>query len=113
MVKADLERQKRLLLARRAALLEQLAAVDKALATLTTGTSEAITEAAGLVVPTRVAPARILSDDHRQASIEGRRKARHSREAAAGRAREALDPSPRAASTATRHPRLVKREKRR
>lgn len=108
--------------AQRKALLDQLDAVDRALAALTgagvTGvttreleTQEAAEEATSPVVPTRVKPPRMLSDEHRQALIEGRRKARHSTDVAAGRARDIPDPSPglAPASAARQLPRLVKR----
>ena len=104
---AELDRTIEMLRARREELLNQLHVVDQALA--------AAEAATGPVVPTRVKPARVLSDEHRQALIEGGRKARHSREASAGRAREMLDPSPglAPASQTTGLPRLVKREKKR
>jgi hypothetical protein len=117
----DLDTSAKRLRAKREELLAQLDAVDQALAALTsegtTGTSTGelkpvlADEAPGAVVPTRVRPQRVLSDEHRQALTEGRRKARHSQDAAAGRAREMADPSPGLASTATALPRLVKREK--
>jgi len=120
----DLDRTARMLHAKREELLDQLDAIDRALATLTGAgvtvanarerhTEAAAEEATSPVVPTRVKPPRVLSDEHRQALIEGGRKARHSRDAAAGRAREMLDPSPglALASKATGLPRLVKREK--
>lgn len=112
-----------MLRAQRVALLEQLDAIDKALAALTSpGIAvanareldlEAAEEATRPVAPTQVKARRVLSDEHRQASIEGRRKARHARDAAAGRVREP-GPAPglARASTAARLPRLVKREKR-
>jgi hypothetical protein len=95
-----------MLRAKREDLLHQLDAVDKALAALTR--AEITVASTPLVAPTRVAPRRVQTDEHRQASIEGRRKAHHSREAAAGRVREALEVSPKPAA-ATRLPRLVKR----
>ena len=67
------------------------------------------------VIPTRLEPRRRQSDDHRHAAKEGRRKARHSREAAAGRAREMLDPWTGLAPASTpdaRRPRLVKKAQR-
>jgi hypothetical protein len=122
--RVDLDTSAKTLQAKREELLDQLDAIDKALAILTskgatvadTGerqTAAAADKATSPVVPTRVKPQRVLSDEHRHASIEGRRKARHARDAAAGRAREMLDPSPRIppASKATGLPRLVKREK--
>jgi len=51
-----------------------------------------------------------LSDEHRHALKEGRRKAHHSKEVAAGRAREASDPRPGlalASSADDQRPRLV------
>jgi hypothetical protein len=108
--------------AKREALLDQLDAVDGALAALTAAgiidanaqelqTATPAEEATNSVVPTRVKPRRVLSDEHRHALAEGRRKARHAKDAAAGRAREAPDPAPglAPASTATDLPRLVKR----
>ena len=120
----DLDSSAKMLHAKREELLDQLDVIDKALAALAragiTGantrelqTEAAAEEATSPVVPTRVKPQRVLSDEHRQALIEGGRKARHSRDAAAGRAREMPDPSPglARASEATGLPRLVKREK--
>jgi hypothetical protein len=120
----DLDRTVRRLHAEREELLDQLDTVDRALAALAgagitlantqeLNTKEEAEEATSPVVPTRVKPPRVLSDEHRQALIEGLRKARHSKDAAAGRAREMLDPSPglALASTATQLPRLVKRQK--
>jgi hypothetical protein len=109
--------------AKREALLDQLDAVDKALAALTAAgiivanaqelhTAKLAEEATSPVVPTRVKPRRVLSDEHRHALTEGRRKARHAKDAAAGRARETPDPAPGLAptSTVTDLPRLVKRQ---
>jgi hypothetical protein len=111
-----------LLRAKRKELSDQLDAVDKALAALAgpgmTSTTpregkpqETAGETASEVLPTRLKPPRALSDEHRHALKEGRRKARHSKEAAAGRAREPLDPrlglAP-ASSADSRRPRLVK-----
>ena len=115
----------RLLRAHRKELSDQLDAVDKALAALgeprgvpMTGsegnpqgaTGETVTE----VLPTRLKPPKKLSDDHRHALKEGRRKARHSKDVAAGRAREVSDPRPGlalASSADDRRPRLVKQTK--
>ena len=109
--------------AKREALLDQLDAVDRALAARTAAgiidanaqelqTAKPAEEATSSVVPTRVKPRRVLSDEHRHALAEGRRRARHAKDAAAGRARETLDPAPglAPASTATDLPRLVKRQ---
>ena len=116
----------KLLRAQRKELSDQLDAVDKALAALgeprgvpRTGSEgnpegaagETVTE----VLPTRLKPPRKLSDEHRHALKEGRRKARNSKEVAAGRAREMSDPRPGLASASRaddRHPRLVKQGKR-
>jgi hypothetical protein len=112
-----------LLRAKRRELLDQLDAVDKALAALSglsvtlTPTPEGTPQEAAPetatsgVLPTRLKPARVLSDEHKYAMNEGRRKARHSKEVAAGRARELPEPSPApapAANAAGRRPRLVK-----
>ena len=116
----------RLLRAQRKELSDQLDAVDKALAALgdprgvpRTGSEEnpqgsaraTVTE----VLPTRLRTPRKLSDEHRHALKEGRRRARHSKEVAAGRAREMPDPRPGLAlesSADDRRPRLVKQRKR-
>ena len=112
-----------LLRAKRQELLAQLDAVDKALAALSrlgvavTATSEgnpqqATEEAAIGVLPIRLKPPRALSDEHKHALNEGRRKARHSKDAAAGFAREIPDPSHGLAPVSGpdgRRPRLVKR----
>ena len=116
----------RLLRAQRQELSDQLDAVDKALAALgeprgVSGTGsegnpegsagETVTE----VLATRLTPPRKLSDEHRHALKEGRRKAQHSKEVAAGRAREVSDPRPGlalASSADDQRPRLVKQRKR-
>jgi hypothetical protein len=95
-----------LLRAKREELLDQLKAVDKALA--------ALGGSGGAVPPTRVKAPRTLSDEHKHALNEGRRKARHAKDAAAGFARELPDLLPGltpASSAAGREPRLVKRRK--
>lgn len=116
----------RLLRTQQKELSDQLAAVDKALAALGeprgvpgTGSEGSPQEAAGEtvteVLPTRLKPRRKLSDEHRHALKEGRRKARNSREVAAGRARDVSDPRPGLASASSaddRRPRLVKQRKR-
>jgi hypothetical protein len=115
----------RLLRAKRTELIEQLDAVDKALSVLNgvTGSATVVPEAnpqetsartPDTVLPTRLNPRRTLSDDHKHALKEGRRKARHSKYAAAGLAREVIDPSPELASgsrASGQPPRLVKRMK--
>ena len=116
----------RLLRAQRKELSDQLDAVDKALAALCepggvprTGSEANPEGAAGEtvteVLPTRLKPPRKLSDEHRHALKEGRRKASHSREVAAGRAREMSDPRPGLALASNadgRRPRLVKQTNR-
>jgi hypothetical protein len=114
-----------LLRAKRKELIDQLDAVDKALSVLS-GVAGPDTVAPGAdpqetsertpntVLPTRLNPRRTLSDDHKHALKEGRRKARHSKYAASGLAREAIDPSPGLASGSRaggQPPRLVKRTK--
>jgi hypothetical protein len=91
--------------AKREALLDQLRAVDDAIAALASEAPE--------VIPTRIKSRRMLTDEHRHAVVEGRRRARHSREAAKGLAREMLKPSPKSSlgSEASSLPRLVKPEK--
>ena len=121
----DLNDAVRLLQAKRKELADQLDAVDRALAALSpvsggvTARPEenpraAPAQASSTVVPTRLKPARTLSDEHKHALKEGRRKARHSKDAAAGLARETINPSPRVAPASTVdgvQPRLVKRAK--
>ncbi len=95
-----------LLRARREELLDQLKAVDAALA--------ALAGSSGAVLPTRLKAAKTLSDGHKHALNEGRRKARHAKDAAAGFARELQELSPRpttASGNVGRQPRLVKRTK--
>lgn len=126
----DLKDAVSLLRAKRKELMDQLDAVDKALAVLS-GVAGTVTvspkrvspeanppEASEVepneVVPTRLNSPRTLSDEHRHALKEGRRKARHSKDAAAGLAREMTDPSPGLASASharSQPPRLVKRTK--
>ena len=106
--------------AKRESLSAQLAAVDRELAVLgvrdpTTADGEESQgtsgNAASAAVLTKLNPAKTLSDDHKHALNEGRRKARHARDAAAGIAREMLEPVPGlvASSAESRRPRLVKR----
>ena len=116
----------RLLRAQRKELSDQLDAVDKALAALgerrgvpgagAVGNPQDVPgETATEVIPTKVNPPRTLSDDHRHALREGRRKARHSQDVAAGRAREMSDRHPGVAlgsSADERRPRLVKQRDR-
>ena len=118
----DLKDAVSLLRAKRQELRDQLDAVDQALSVLigVAGTVTMAPEAnppeapERTVLPTRLNPPRTLSDEHKHALKEGRRKARHSKDAAAGLAREMTDPSPGLASgsrVSGQPPRLVKRTK--
>ena len=121
----DLNDAVSLLRAKRKQLIDQVDAVDKALSVLSgvAGTvtmapeanpPEAPEQTPNTVLPTRLNPPRTLSDEHKHALKEGRRKARHSKDAAAGLAREMTDPSPGLTSgsrTIGQSPRLVKRTK--
>ncbi len=116
-------------------LLEQLAAVDAAIAALahltTAGPAapppepdapialaavEAVPEASGEIVPTRVKAKRVLSDDHKHALVVSKRRARGVKEAAKGLARDLQEDSfvPGIGKRGDRQaPRLVKRPPRR
>jgi hypothetical protein len=115
----DLDSSLRMLHAKRTELLNQVDAIDTALAALATagitvvnapGPPEAADEVTSPVVPTRIKARRVLSDEHRQALLDGRRMARRKQAVDEGRARELLAPSP-APSQAAGLPRLVKRAK--
>ena len=116
----DLDSSLRALHAKRTELLNQVDAIDTALAALATAgitvvnapeaQPEAADDVTSPVVPTRIKARRVLSDEHRQALLDGRRMARHRRAVDEGRARELLAPSP-APSEAAELPRLVKRAK--
>jgi len=116
----DLDGSLRMLHAKRAELLNQVDAIDAALAALAAAGIAVVTapdpqpEAAADVtsrpVATRVKARRVLSDEHRQALLDGRRMARHRRAVEEGRARELLAPSLAPSETAGL-PRLVKRAK--
>ena len=114
----------RLLRAQRKELSDQLDAVDKALAALgeprgvprtgSEGSQTAAEETVTEVLLTRLKPPRRLSDEHSHALKEGRRKAHHSKEVAAGRAREMSEPRPGLAlapGADDPRPRLVKHRK--
>jgi hypothetical protein len=120
----DLNDAVSLLQAKRKELADQLAAVDKALdalrgtgpvTTAPEGSPQEATESApDTVLPTRLKSPRTLSDEHKHALNEGRRKARHAQDAAAGLARELTEPLPSQASASKadgQQPRLVKRTK--
>ena len=116
----DLESSLRTLHAKRTELLNQVDVIDTALAALATAgislvnasepQAEAADDVTSPVVPTRIKARRVLSDEHRQALLDGRRMARHRRAVDEGRARELLAPS-RAPSEAAGLPRLVQRAK--
>ena len=115
----DLDSSLRTLHAKRTELLNQVDAIDTALAALATAGITVVNapeparsgnDVTSPVVPTRIKARRVLSDEHRQALIDGRRMARHRRAVDEGRARELLAPSP-APSQAAGLPRLVKRAK--
>ena len=122
----DLKDTVRLLQANREELLDQLDALDAALAALSRvglaattareGNPQETTEKApSAVLPTKLKPRRSLSDEHKHALKEGRRKARQQKDAAEGHAREMPDPSPGlapASSANGRRPRLVKQTRR-
>ena len=119
----DLKDAVSLLRTKRKELIDQLEAVDKALSVLSdvAGTVTMAPEAnppeaertPNTILPTRLNPPRTLSDEHKHSLSEGRRKAHHSKAAAAGLARELLDQVPglTASSGDGRQPRLVKRTK--
>ena len=121
----NLEDAVSLLQAKRKELADELDAIDKALAALSGVAGDGSAASAKIpaamtttdpdaVVPTRIKPRRTLSDDHKHALNEGRRKAHHSKAAAAGLARELSDQEPAlapASSADGRQPRLVKRTK--
>jgi hypothetical protein len=116
----DVESSLRTLHAKRTELLNQVDAIDAALAALASAgitvvnapepQPEAADDVTSPVAPIRVKARRVLSDEHRQALLDGRRMARHRRAVDEGRARELLAPS-RAPSEAAGLPRLVKRAK--
>ena len=118
----DLHDAVRLLQAKRKELADELDAVDKALAALSSiggAESPAPNEnpsrppetAPAAVLATKLKPRRTLSDEHKHSLSEGRRKAHHSKAAAKGLARELLDQAPALAASSGdgRQPRLVKR----
>ena len=104
------DRRRRDLDAQRRELLDRLAAVDAAIASLT---SEHAPDA---VVPRRIKAMRVLSDSHKQALVVSKRRAREIHEAAKGLAREKHPDSfvPAIGKRGDRQPpRLVKRPGRR
>jgi hypothetical protein len=117
---AELTRIVELLQQQRRTLLEQLEAVDRAIAALDgAGTPEAPSGdepraegTPGDVVATQIKARRTQTDSHRHAVALGKRKARHARDAAKGLVREVHDDSfvPAIKARGDREaPRLVKR----
>ena len=104
---ADLSRIVGMLDLKRQELLQQLAAVDQAIALLRSAPAGDVVEeliedhlsaespsiTSPPLVPTRVKAKRVLGEGHKQALTIGRRKARQAKDAAAGHAREMLDAS--------------------
>ena len=120
---ATLKQIVRMLEEQRRELLDQLGAVDRALAALGSAATE-VTDArpaapdvsaeqtAGTVMPTQVKARRVLSDSHKQALVAGQRKAREAKNVASGLAREMPDEAfvPAIGRRGDRQPpRLVKR----
>jgi hypothetical protein len=117
----DLEKSILLLLAKRERLVDQIDAIDRAVAALRgnerqgSGVPEADAKSVAIqlsdVVVHKVRPKRRLSDEHKQKLIEGRRKARQAKAVAAGDAREALSDAfrPALATPLDKAPRLVKK----
>ena len=94
-----LHRIMRMLDEERRAVLDQLDAIDRAIAALNSaGTAAGDTppagpevpadKAASAAVPRRVKPRRVLSESHKEALVRGKRKARETQDAARGLARE-------------------------
>ena len=107
----NLDRIRRDLHAQRRGLLEQLAAVDTAIAALA-GIADVEQPADATIVPRRVKPKRELTDSHKQKLVASSRRAREVMEAAKGLAREKHDDSfvPAIGKRGDRQPpRLVKR----
>jgi hypothetical protein len=112
-----------ILQAQRRELIEQLEAVDRAIAALNSAAgaetgegrpAETVKESPRDLVATTVKARRVMSDAHKQAIVAGRRKSREAKEVAAGRAREMPEEGfvpAIAAGSGTRAPRLVKRPK--
>ena len=108
----DRDRRISVLQAQRQGLLNQLAALDKAIAALDATPPSANAHAQ---VVTRVKPRRTLGESHQEALTKGRRKAREAKDVAAGLAREMPDESfvpALAQRSGSQSPRLVKRGRR-
>jgi hypothetical protein len=98
---ATLKQIVRMLEEQRRQLLDQLGAVDSALAVLGSAATEASearsaapdapADASATVLPTQVKARRVLSDSHKQALVAGKRRAREAQDVAKGLAREMPD----------------------
>jgi len=107
-----------ILQAQRRELIEQLEAVDRAIAALTSAADDVETnegktaEVAKDLVARTVKSRRVLSEAHKEAIIAGRRKSRAAKEVAAGRAREMPEEGfvPAISAGRSEAPRLVKRK---
>lgn len=120
-----LDRIVSLLKEQRRELLDQLVAIDKAIAALNGAPSAEVDHVdeqpqtpdvsprtAVPIVPRVVKPKRVLGESHKQALTEGRRKARRAKDTAAGLAREMPDESfvrALGARGGSQPPRLVKK----
>ena len=111
----DLEKSINALLAEREHLLNQIGAIDQALAALRGTTvraarpAEIAQVAAAVPAVTRVAPKRVLSEEHKRKLAEGRRRIRQAKAVAKGTAREQLEGLPALGGPTSEAPRLVKR----
>lgn len=123
----NLDRSINALLAKRESVLNQVVAIDRALAILrsteATATVAKEREKGAQAAPeranvaslgtagtvTRVQPKRVLSEEHKAALVKGRRKAGLAREVAAGRAFEPIEVPGLARSISSEAPRLVKK----
>jgi len=116
-----LERSIQLLLATRGDLLDQIDAIDRAVAALRGDTTlpTAIQEersgvaavSAAEVVVQKVRPRRVLTDEHKQKLADGRRRARDAKGVVSGEVRESVSDTfvPALAAPVDETPRLVKR----
>ena len=108
---AELTRIVELLQEQRRALLDQLEAIDRAIAALG-GAGVAAEPTPATVLPTQVNSRRAQTDSHKHAIAAGKRRARNARDAARGLVREVHDDDFVAATGRRREqeaPRLVKR----
>jgi hypothetical protein len=108
----SIEKSIRALVQAREQLVKQIDAVDRAIAILRGETRQPAegraAEHASVPAVNRVRPKRVLSEEHKRAMVEGRRKSKLAKEIAAGRAFEPVD-VPAIAAPASEVPRLVKR----